>query len=135
MGRTLILATCAAAFATAAFAQTAPRLDPAAIAARERDADYQAFEAKLRADLEARKRANQIAPAFSAGDFGTDVSVTLRADPPLLTPQQQACAARYKTYDPATNTYTARPGVRVRCTLGSGATARGGVSARTAIPY
>lgn len=34
-----------------------------------------------------------------------------------LTDHQKACAQRYETYNPATDTYTARPGLQRRCVL------------------
>lgn len=34
-----------------------------------------------------------------------------------LNARQRACAQRYRTYDPRSNTYTVRPGVRRQCRL------------------
>jgi hypothetical protein len=34
-----------------------------------------------------------------------------------LTPHQRACAQRYRSYNPATDTYIPRPGVTARCRL------------------
>jgi enoyl reductase-like protein len=34
-----------------------------------------------------------------------------------LNERQRACAARYRTYNPRTDTYTVRPGVTARCRL------------------
>jgi len=37
--------------------------------------------------------------------------------PASLSPHQQACAAKYKSYDPASDLYVSRPGVKERCTI------------------
>lgn len=34
-----------------------------------------------------------------------------------LTAHQRACAQRYRSYNPATDTYTVRPGITARCRL------------------
>ncbi|MGO4128465.1 BA14K family protein [Inquilinus sp. YAF38] len=34
-----------------------------------------------------------------------------------LTPHQRACAQRYRSYNPATDSYIPRPGVTARCRL------------------
>lgn len=36
---------------------------------------------------------------------------------PALTERQAACAARYRTYDPRTDSYFVRPGVPAKCPL------------------
>jgi|GEM_PF-2807052 len=40
-----------------------------------------------------------------------------RQTDPSLTEHQRACAQRYRSYNPATDTYTVQPGVTARCRL------------------
>jgi hypothetical protein len=47
----------------------------------------------------------------------TSASATEHATPAALNAHQRACADRYRTYDPATDTYYARPGVKAQCAL------------------
>jgi nucleoid-associated protein YgaU len=51
-------------------------------------------------------------PAAATAKSDTDMAAGAASDE-----HKQACAARYKTYDPATDMFFARPGVKQRCRL------------------
>jgi len=91
-----------------------------AIAPRESDPAYVAYERNLQASLEARMAAR----AALTGDR-VDAAATLPLAPPphwmagddAWRAHMRRCVKRYRTYDPATDLYVTQSGVEQRCKL------------------
>jgi len=91
-----------------------------AIAPRESDPAYVAYERNLQASLEARMAAR----AALTGDRVDAVATLPLAPPPHWMAGDDAwrahmrrCVKRYRTYDPATDLYVTQSGVEQRCKL------------------
>lgn len=121
MRTTVVIALAISSIAGAALAQNAQTSSAleAKTNAREKDPSYRAFERNLSTDLERRKE------ALAASGTLSDVSAVEPVKPPIdwtkgsdaWRAHMDKCSARYRTYDPTKDMYTAKPGEQRRCAL------------------
>lgn len=127
MRTTLVLSIALIAMAGTASAQHAPvksnnnQVAPpgSLVYPREDDPAYRRFERQLQADLDRRKA------ELAATGVLSDVSSVTTLPPPndwrgslaSWREHMARCQARYRTYNPETDTYFSSPGVSRRCTL------------------